>query len=147
MPGTSHGQGSLACCSPWGHKELDMTERLNKWNSKKPCSVFSKSPVNVLSYFHNLKKCKRKNTHKTNKKSHTNRSQCGVEDFLGSFTTDPQDAELVVRIGKTKAMRLAEQGAEETWLLTPGPCSAQTVALHTWVLSSTRQSKRGPTPN
>ena len=23
------GQGSLVCCSPWGHKELDMTERLN----------------------------------------------------------------------------------------------------------------------
>ena len=23
------GQGSLACCSPWGHKELDMTELLN----------------------------------------------------------------------------------------------------------------------
>ena len=23
------GQGSLACCSPWGHKELDMTEGLN----------------------------------------------------------------------------------------------------------------------
>ena len=23
------GQGSPACCSPWGHKELDMTERLN----------------------------------------------------------------------------------------------------------------------
>ena len=23
------GQGSLACCSPWGHKESDMTERLN----------------------------------------------------------------------------------------------------------------------
>ena len=22
-------QGSLACCSPWGCKELDMTERLN----------------------------------------------------------------------------------------------------------------------
>ena len=20
------GQGSLACCSPWGHKELDVTE-------------------------------------------------------------------------------------------------------------------------
>ena len=20
------GQGSLTCCSPWGHKELDMTE-------------------------------------------------------------------------------------------------------------------------
>ena len=23
------GQGSLACCSPWGHKELDLTEWLN----------------------------------------------------------------------------------------------------------------------
>ena len=24
-PGDSEGQGSLACCSPRGHKELDMT--------------------------------------------------------------------------------------------------------------------------
>ena len=23
------GQGRLVCCSPWGHKELDTTERLN----------------------------------------------------------------------------------------------------------------------
>ena len=28
-PGVGDRQGSLACCSPWGHKELDMTERLN----------------------------------------------------------------------------------------------------------------------
>ena len=27
--GDSEGQGSLACCGPWGCKELDMTERLN----------------------------------------------------------------------------------------------------------------------
>ena len=27
--GVGDGQGSLACCSPWGRKELDMTERLN----------------------------------------------------------------------------------------------------------------------
>ena len=27
--GASEGQGSLACCSPWGHKESDMTEQLN----------------------------------------------------------------------------------------------------------------------
>ena len=27
-PGDSEGQRSLACCI-WGHKELDMTERLN----------------------------------------------------------------------------------------------------------------------
>ena len=25
-PGDSEEQGSLACCSPWGHKELDTTE-------------------------------------------------------------------------------------------------------------------------
>ena len=28
-PGVGDGQGSLACCSPWGHKELDTTEQLN----------------------------------------------------------------------------------------------------------------------
>ena len=27
--GDGDGQGSLACCSPWGHKESDMTEWLN----------------------------------------------------------------------------------------------------------------------
>ena len=31
-PGDSEGQGSLACCSPWGRRESDMTEQLN--NSK-----------------------------------------------------------------------------------------------------------------
>ena len=29
IPGGSEGQGSLTCCSPWGRKELDTTERLN----------------------------------------------------------------------------------------------------------------------
>ena len=32
-PGGGDGQGSLACCSPWGRKESDMTERLN-WTSE-----------------------------------------------------------------------------------------------------------------
>ena len=27
--GDGDGQGGLVCCSPWGRKELDMTERLN----------------------------------------------------------------------------------------------------------------------
>ena len=26
--GDGEGQGSLACCSPWGHRESDMTEKL-----------------------------------------------------------------------------------------------------------------------
>ena len=38
-PGVGDGQGSLACCNPWGHKESDTTERLNltelKLNNKR----------------------------------------------------------------------------------------------------------------
>ena len=32
-PGDSEGRGSLACCSPWGCKESDVTEQLN-WTEK-----------------------------------------------------------------------------------------------------------------
>ena len=28
-PGVGDEQGSLVCCSPWDHKELDMNEQLN----------------------------------------------------------------------------------------------------------------------
>ena len=31
-PGVSDGQGGLACCSPWVHKESDMIEQLNNDN-------------------------------------------------------------------------------------------------------------------
>ena len=30
--GGGEGQGSLTCCSPWGHTESDTTERLNNDN-------------------------------------------------------------------------------------------------------------------
>ena len=33
-PGVGDGQGGLACCGSWGHKESDMTERLN-WTELK----------------------------------------------------------------------------------------------------------------
>ena len=36
--GDNEGQGSLACCSPWGHKESDTTKWLN--NHNKSCSSF-----------------------------------------------------------------------------------------------------------
>ena len=29
IPGDGEGQGSLACCSPWGRKESDTAERFN----------------------------------------------------------------------------------------------------------------------
>ena len=36
----SEGQRSLACCSPWGQKELDMTEWLN-WTEKNVYYLFT----------------------------------------------------------------------------------------------------------
>ena len=38
-PGVGDGQGALECCSPWGRKESDPTERLNwtdRWKSQDP---------------------------------------------------------------------------------------------------------------
>ena len=36
-PGDGEGQGSLACCNPWGRKELDMTKQLNNNNNNITC--------------------------------------------------------------------------------------------------------------
>ena len=42
VPGDGEGQGSQACCSPWGHKESDMTERLkNKITKKTICVLYT----------------------------------------------------------------------------------------------------------
>ena len=40
-PGVGEGQGSLACCSPWGCKESDMTERLNNKKVATELSIFN----------------------------------------------------------------------------------------------------------
>ena len=46
-PGVGDGQGSLACCSPWGRKELDTTEWLNWieliWKVELPVAAFKKT--------------------------------------------------------------------------------------------------------
>ena len=34
-PGDGEGQWGLVCCSPWGHKESDMTEQLNNNKTNK----------------------------------------------------------------------------------------------------------------
>ena len=48
-PGVGDGQGSLGCCSPWGLKESDMTERLNsKSNIAKGFSVVSDAEVHAF---------------------------------------------------------------------------------------------------
>ena len=38
--GIDEGQGSLVCCSPWGHKESDTTEQLNNNNKRKMLDLF-----------------------------------------------------------------------------------------------------------
>ena len=40
--GESKGQGSLACCSPWGSRESDVTLQLNKNNFQKTGTVGNK---------------------------------------------------------------------------------------------------------
>ena len=42
-PGVGDIQGSLVCCSPWGHKELDMTEWLN-WTDDSLWFLMNLSP-------------------------------------------------------------------------------------------------------
>ena len=43
-PGVGDRQGGLACCNSWGHKESDMTERLN-WRKYLPCFYHVKETV------------------------------------------------------------------------------------------------------
>ena len=54
-PGVGDGQGGLVCCSPWGHKELDTTERLS-WTEPEDSSQ-NFIPVKMLlklSKYNNL---------------------------------------------------------------------------------------------
>ena len=43
-------KGSLVCCSPWGHKELDMTEQLN-WTELMPIIAPSKQRDNLCCFY------------------------------------------------------------------------------------------------
>ena len=45
--GVGDGQGSLVCCSAWGHNELDMTEWLN-WNELYPKQMWAKFAVKTV---------------------------------------------------------------------------------------------------
>ena len=53
-PWDSGGQESLLCCSPWDHKELDMTEQLNnnvpweKAHIQLPCHVEDTTTLSIL---------------------------------------------------------------------------------------------------
>ena len=54
--GDGEGQGSLACCSPWGRKESDTTEQLNNNRLRSPYTFphpSCKSP-NILTFQDNF---------------------------------------------------------------------------------------------
>ena len=44
-PGVGDGQGNLACCSPWGHKESDTTWQLNNNKFAGPSSELLESEI------------------------------------------------------------------------------------------------------
>ena len=50
-PGDGEGQGSLACCSPWGHKESDTTERLNDKEEPKKNQRGQERQRRFISFF------------------------------------------------------------------------------------------------
>ena len=47
-PGVGEGQGSLMCCSPWGHKESDTTEQLNLTESTSMNLVIQLQDTNLI---------------------------------------------------------------------------------------------------
>ena len=55
-PGVGDGQGSLASCSPWGHKESDMTEQLNNnsFRDSFPITVITVYWVEFLGLYRQL---------------------------------------------------------------------------------------------
>ena len=53
-PRVGNGQGRLACCSPWGHKELDTTKQL-KWIELKHCAKYHKCIISYHRYYHVMK--------------------------------------------------------------------------------------------
>ena len=56
-PGVGDGQGGLGCCSPWGHKESDTTERLNWTHNVKlsilPNFVYNSVALSIFTFLCN----------------------------------------------------------------------------------------------
>ena len=48
--GVGDGQGGLACCNSWGHKESDMTERLN-WTELNWWLIFNSQAKSLILYY------------------------------------------------------------------------------------------------
>ena len=53
VPGVGDGQGGLACCSPWGHKESYTTEQL-KWTDLSFIYLSRKLYIDICIYLNSL---------------------------------------------------------------------------------------------
>ena len=93
-PGNGEGQGSLVCCSPWDHKELDTTEQLN--------NEFLMEFLNIESIFYRNSLSEWK-TH--------NSSEFGIRNrwgkrILGKAKNRPRNRSIqrVIYIGKVRSI-------------------------------------------
>ena len=59
LQGVPDGQGSLACCSPWGHKESDTTEQLNGTELTIQFHFFTSSKPQNYSYGEQISSCQK----------------------------------------------------------------------------------------
>ena len=87
-PRDREGQGSLACCSPWGHKKSDTTEQLNNNNSNSLPRVYfwgkhkiSSTPKTQNGYYWQNKSKKRVQADKIRPASY-NSFQLGFDKWL-----------------------------------------------------------------
>ena len=49
-PRDDKGQGSLVCCSPWGHKELDLTEKLSYMYTYTHIYIYIYVHIHIYTY-------------------------------------------------------------------------------------------------
>ena len=55
--GDGEGQESLTCCSPWGHRESDMTDCWNSNNSHSETSSSAAVVLGDIKSAHNIYSC------------------------------------------------------------------------------------------
>ena len=84
-PGDGEGQGSLACCNSWGHKESDTTERPNNQGPGMTPTADSKTQRYVFAMFYPILYAK---TPYTNFKGQPNKNQnmCNTHTHIYKYT-------------------------------------------------------------
>ena len=108
-PGVGDGQGGLACFSPWGHKELDATERLD-WTelARIHRRIIQKSLTDPDSHYGVI-------TH-----LETDILECEIQWALGSITTNKASGDdgipvELFQILKDNAVKVLHSICQQIW--------------------------------